>query len=134
MPRRCSYEYRKDKIHELRLLESSEAAVDQLLSYLDRIGMTEDQAVLLLDFTQSGLPPVNYFISRLNEWQQARPNLALGRRAVLYRGTGMTHALLQHITALLDFFQPSHTQFFQMQHAEAARNWLRQTPIAARVS
>jgi hypothetical protein len=132
MPRRCSYEYSKSKIHELRLLESSEAAVDQLIAYIDRICTTEDNAPLLLDFTQSGLPPVNYFISRINDWQQARPELPLGRRAVLYYGTGMTLSLLENIAHLLEFFQAPQTQFFQKQYTSEARQWLTQAPVPAR--
>jgi hypothetical protein len=133
MPRRCSYEYSKNKIHELRLLESSEAAVDQLIAYIDRICTTEDNAPLLLDFTESGLPPVNHFISRINEWQEARPLLSIGRRAVLYHGTGMTLSLLENIAHLLEFFQAPQTQFFQKQYTAEARQWLTQKPAPARV-
>ena len=134
MAKRCLYEYhRKENIHQLTLLESSEAGVNQFIGYLDRITSTEDDAPgLFIDFTQSGLPPVNHFISRINDWQEARPFAKIGRRAVIYSGTGMTLSLLQNIADLLDLFQTSQTQFFQKQHAEEARRWLRETPAPAR--
>lgn len=133
MPSHCTYEYRKDGIHKLKLLESSKAAVDQWIGYIDRICTTEDNApLLLIDFTQSGLPPVNYFISRITDWQKARPFACVGRCAVLYRGTGMTLSLLENIAHLLDFFQAPQTQFFQKKYEEEAQQWLHKTQAAAR--
>jgi hypothetical protein len=83
-------EYRyiqKGPVHYLRYLESNRKSVDEGFMFADRLYQNltqEDKVRLLIDYSDSGIPPVTYFMNKARRWANGLSIHPQARMAIIH--------------------------------------------------
>lgn len=125
MSQHCQYYRREDGIHIVTIIESSRQAVDEWLDYLDLINTQRDVPPnIVLDITQSGLPPLTYFINTVQDWLRHHPDAPMAKTAVIYRqGNGLL-SVMRSLARTLTFSNEQQVRFFAAHEYQEALDWL----------
>lgn len=124
----CRYTLLDNGIHEYVLADSSRAAFDEFLEHSERVSQeTNPQEIVLnlIDFRQSGLPPMKYGFQRSQEAvaraKKEGRSIPPTRNACLYN-PGMLITLVQTFVNLLNVNAVG--QFFSADERDKAIAWL----------
>jgi hypothetical protein len=112
-------------VHEFVFLESSHAAVDVWIERLERIQSVAGRGEvsrLLFDCTSSGMLPMSYAFTRLQNMCRRMPQRTPSRTAFLYT-TNFSVSVVDTFLKLLR--ADSAVRFFTLQQRDEALVWLR---------
>lgn len=122
-----AYEYLTDKdIHVFTFLSASTLSIDEFLNQLDAVysTMTEkDKVRLLIDYRESGIPPMRHMTRRGVEWANQLPIHPAARMAIVTKRDFLVTLFGQ----LVRTFRFNHlsTRFFEQENNyELALAWL----------
>jgi hypothetical protein len=120
---RCQHTYLENGVHEFVLKEASRAAVDEFLDLLDavfRVTLPEETIPYLMDFRESGIPPLGYTTSRTKAFLKQYPHGPRGRSAYLH-GPGSVDSTVR---SLVNLVNPGMSERFAADQRDEAVNWL----------
>lgn len=120
----CAYRRLDNGIHEFVFAESSRASFDVFIDQLDDITQAtppHEKLYTLLDWRQSGMPPLRYAFQRSQTFVKRYPHHSGGRTAFLYR-SGTLISLVQSFVDVLH--SKAQARFFVGDQREAAIAWL----------
>jgi len=121
---RCVHNVLDNGVHEFVFSDASRAAFDEFLANLEQVAearQPDERVCLLLDWRQSGIPPLQYAFQRVREYLQKHPSEGDGRTAIVY-DYGALVSLMQSFVRLLD--SDSRTRLFPADQHAAAIAWL----------
>ena len=121
----CAYTHLPNDIHELVLKEASRAAVDEFITHMHGVyrgkGPTDPTLCILIDGSQSGMPPIGYILPRTGEMLAQYTNRPKARTAFI-----LDNSLL---LSVIDMFirlqqRADKVRYFPSSQREAAVAWL----------
>ncbi len=128
--KRCQYRKLENGIHEYVFTESSNAAVDEWIDWLE-YNYQHDPIPeggtnrILFDTRQCGPLPMYYSFKRLNEWRQKYPDAVRGvysRAAQLYKSNSFYVTMAKNLMKVFSF--PDTKMEYFLDDREAAVTWL----------
>ena len=128
--KRCLYKRLDNGIHEYVFTESSNAAVDAWIDWLDSTsaqGVIPEDNVdrILFDTRQCGPLPMYYAFKRLSEWRKANPDYdqsRMTRTAQLYKSNSFYTTMAKNLLKVFPI--PSAKMEYFLDDREAAIAWL----------
>jgi len=118
-----------DKIHEIQFLNRSPAAVRDLFRHYDRLyDTTSHKQTLryLIDWHQSGWPPLSYVFVCGREWLDKHPDFHATRTAYIYNNEFMVPLATSLARMLSNYVKDDRLQwrFFHVSQRSKALEWL----------
>lgn len=122
----CLYIHHENGIHEYVFLRATRKSIDEWIAHADIAMQNQPMdrpAHTLVDISQSGMPPINYTMSRARTWQGANKERPSGRIAVLYH-PGLFLSMVEGLIGMLSRRGQEQYRFFPEGKREEAVAWL----------
>lgn len=127
----CDYAFIAERIHCYTFLQPTRQAVDDFIAIMTDIAETHqvgpyDDIITLIDLSQSGLPPVNYLLTRIGAFQRKYPARGSGRVALINQHSGLS-SLISSLAAVLARHARVQIRLFTPAERDEAIAWLLET-------